>query len=260
MSTTTPLSPTAPPVAPAPKRANVGLRVGAVITGLLIVLAALSFFSLFAGRDSHTTQRSFTAPPSTSTLAIETGSADVTLLADSASGVQVVQHSNAVHGYHVAAAGLSGDRLTLPSSCTGGGWSWLFYCSVSYTVHVPRDLAVRFDVGSGDVTARGVTADLTIKVGSGDVEASGLGSSTVIAHSGSGDVRLGFASAPTTVQATSGSGDLELALPQDGVAYRIVEKTGSGDYTNLVDTSQSSGHTIDVETGSGDLSIDYTGS
>jgi hypothetical protein len=260
MSTTTPLSPTAPPAAPAPQGANVALRVGAVITGLLIVLAALSLFSLFAGRDTHTTQRAFSAPVSASPLAIETGSADVTLLADSASGIQVVQHSNAVHGYHVGPARLSGDRLTLPSSCTGSGLSWLFYCSVSYTVHVPRDLVVKLDVGSGDVTARGVTADLTIKVGSGDVEASGLGSSTAIVHSGSGDVRLEFDSAPTTVQATSGSGDLQITLPHDGVPYRVVEKTGSGDYANHVDTSESSAHTVEVETGSGDLSIDYTGS
>jgi hypothetical protein len=259
MSTTAPPAPPAQaPRARQPRRPNLALCIGAVITGLMIIVASLSLMSLFAARTSHSSHSTFASPGST--LTIDTGSADVTVQADDVTSVEVAERDNTVKGEGVSRPTLSGARLHLPSNCRGGGLGWIYYCSVSYVVHVPRATSVDLQTGSGDVHARGISQPLRIQVGSGDVAGSSLTAPTVVVRTGSGDVTLGFLAAPTSVDAHTGSGDLFVGLPRSGAPYRIDESTGSGDYVDKVDTSQSSAHTLTLDTGSGDLEVGYAGS
>jgi hypothetical protein len=259
MSTTTPTAPPAPPPPAAqPRRPNIALRIGAVITGLLIILASLSLFSLFSARTSHSADRTF--PLSGSALTIETGSADVTVQADDVTNIRVAERDSTVKGQSVSSPTLTGSRLNLPSNCHGGSFGWIFYCSVSYVVHVPRTVSVDLQTGSGDVQARDIVQPLRIDVGSGDVNATNISSPTVVVRSGSGDLDFSFGSAPTSLQAHTGSGDLDVSLPRSDGPYRIHESTGSGDYSNSVDTSETSSHFLQLDTGSGDISVGYAGS
>lgn len=294
MSVTAPTPPPSPPPPPAyatpsvqPAQPNPGprlaLSVGAVITGLLIIVAALNLFSLTAGRSSFDLHRSF--GPSGPTLLVDAGSADVTIVPSGTSGIEVDRTARVPHGQTMKEPSISGDVLSLPADCHSGAFGWLWFCSVHYTVHVPAGLQldVRSDsgdlaatgvqagtlalrTGSGDVTIRRVTAtDLTAETGSGDIDGSHLGGGSVAVKTGSGDIGLGFDQDPTTVQARTGSGDLTLTVPRDEAEYYVQARTGSGDYTNHVRSigeappAGTQARFINAQTGSGDLTIRYAG-
>jgi hypothetical protein len=281
MSTTTPLSPTATPVPPAPKRANVGLRVGAVITGLLIIVAALNLFQLTVGRDHATSHYAFAT--GSSTLVLASDSADITVVAGRSGALSVERSASMTHGHKLGAPRLSGDTLQLPGDCRGGALGWLTFCSVHYVVHVPADLALTVRTGSGDLDVQDIsTSSLSLKTGSGDLDLTAVTSASISATTGSGDVgaddlvsadttfetgsgdlSVTFDQDPTTVKASTGSGDLSLAVPRDSEIYTVHQHTGSGDFSNhLVSSDQAppAGATtrvLTVSTGSGDLSLGY---
>jgi Putative adhesin len=275
-----------PPVQP-PQSSRSGsrlaLQIGAIITGVLIIVAALNLFSLTAGRSSSDIHRSFEF--SGRSLMITAGSADVTLVPGAASGIEVERTARVPHGQTMKEPSISGDVLSLPANCHSGAFGWLWFCSVHYTVRVPADLqldvhadsgdleatsistaALALKTGSGDVTIRRVDAtDLTAETGSGDVDGSHLGGGSIAVKTGSGDVGLDFDQDPTTVQAHTGSGDLSIAVPRDDATYYIQANTGSGDYSNRVRSigeapaAGTQARSINAETGSGDLTIRYAG-
>jgi hypothetical protein len=287
---TPPPAPPAPPTAPFPptppqpprSTGRVALQIGAVITGVLIILGALNLFQLMGGRSTSTTHRSFTPPSTTLTLAAD--SADVTVVTGDSGTLLVDRRISTPHGRTVDQPSLAGNTLTLPSDCNGSHLGWLLFCSVSYVVHVPDGLNLTVRAGSGDVRVEQTKATaLTVRVGSGDVRLSdvtaptasattgsgdvdidGLLSSDTLVRTGSGDVQLSFSQAPTTVQASTGSGDLTVGVPRDQAVYTVHQHNGSGDFTNhLLSSDQppadgSVSRVLTVSTGSGDLTLEYT--
>ena len=101
------------------------------------------------------------------------------------------------------------DGVLVVSLESRDGNSWnLFgtrYARLDVTATLPRDLAVRVDVGSGDAVVNGV-ASLRSSVGSGDLQASDI----------AGGVRLSV-----------GSGDVDL----EDIGALEVDSIGSGDVT-----------------------------
>ena len=294
MSVSTPTPPPAPPPptayppVPAAARpggfaARVALQVGAVITGVLIILAALNLFSLTAGRSSDTLHRSFGLTGQT--LTIRASSADVRLLPSTTGALEIDRRARVPHGQHMGQPVLTGDQLSLPSDCHRGTLGWLWFCSVHYDVRVPAGLQLDVRADSGDVGADGIRAaslslhtgsgDVDIKAtdvpqltgdtGSGDVNGSGLLSSSTVLKTGSGDVDLTFTHDPTTVQAETGSGDLTIRVPRDDTEYYVQGRTGSGDYHNRVRSlgeapaAGTQAPFINAQTGSGDLTVEYAG-
>lgn len=276
--TPTPAPPTPPP-APV-HRSSTALRVGAVITGLLIIGAALNLFQLTAGRDTVTSHYAFAS--SATVLVLDTESADVRVVAGDAGRLTVDRRASTAHGHRLAAPRLTGTTLQLPSDCHGSALGWLTFCSVSYTVHVPADLDLTVRTGSGDIDVDAITASaLTVKAGSGDLTftdvtvpqasattgsgdvdlAGQVGRDTVV-DTGSGDVNVEFAQDPTTLRASTGSGDLTVVVPRDSTTYTVHQHTGSGDYTNhLLSSDQALAGAVfpvlTVSTGSGDLTLTY---
>jgi hypothetical protein len=274
-----------PPVQPPQPSSNsrLALQIGAIITGVLIILAALNLFSLTAGRSSSDIHRSFAL--SGSTLMIQAGSADVSVVPSGTSGIEVDRTARVPHGQTMQEPSISGDVLSLPADCHSGAFGWLWFCSVHYTVHVPAGLqldvhansgdleatglqasALGLHSGSGDLTVRRVTTtDLTAETGSGDIDGTHLSGGSVLVKTGSGDVGLGFDQDPTTVQARTGSGDLTVTVPRDDTTYYVQARTGSGDYSNHVRSlggAPAAGvqaRFINAQTGSGDLTIRYAG-
>ncbi len=127
------------------------------------------------------------------------------------------------------------------------------------------------DTGSGNISVSGTQGNLDLDTGSGDITVQGARGRLLKVDTGSGAVRgtdLRF----DTANVDTGSGDIEL----DGLAGPSLElETGSGDVSlrlaanpDRLDVSTGSGSvrvrglegwnaTLDLETGSGDFTVDF---
>jgi DUF4097 and DUF4098 domain-containing protein YvlB len=130
---------------------------------------------------------------------------------------------------------------------------------------------VHCDVGSGDVTIRNVTAaHMDIDTGSGDVHVLDGDLEEFLADTGSGNVHLeNRGRRLTRVKADTGSGDVVLRLAPDA-SFEALADQGSGDMTvrykdaqpivrhkEIIGYRRGDARTkIDVDTGSGDLTIE----
>ncbi len=100
------------------------------------------------------------------------------------------------------------------------------HVAIDYEITLPPDTTLIAHTGSGNVTVEGVRSPVDAQTGSGDIRAKDLGSK-LHAQTGSGNIRAESVAAPFWGQ--TGSGDIEANL------------TGSGD--------------VDVHTGSGTIRI-----
>lgn len=148
---------------------------------------------------------------------------------------------------------VSGQTLSIDSRCNGGIMSM---CSIDYEVMVPDGAPVTIGLGSGDVQLDGTLGAINVQTGSGSIDASALKATNTVLRTGSGDLDLSFATAPSQVDLRTGSGDVTMSVPK-GDDYAVDVATGSGDRTVGIDTSQSSPRTIHVQTGSGDVDLAY---
>ncbi|TMS00104.1 DUF4097 family beta strand repeat-containing protein [Nonomuraea basaltis] len=144
---------------------------------------------------------------------------------------------------------VEGEALFVTYDCA----STLGSCSVDYKIEIPKGLPVDLESGSGNITLRGLTGDIEVRVGSGDVDASELAGKKVVAEAGSGNVELKYTAAPDSAQVKVGSGDAVLNVP-DG-AYDVKTDVGSGDETVSVKADGSSPRKISLTSGSGDVSV-----
>ncbi|MEV4707038.1 DUF4097 family beta strand repeat-containing protein [Actinoplanes sp. NPDC049316] len=176
---------------------------------------------------------------------------------------------------------LTGTTLTIDTSCGRE-------CRVSYEIEAPTGVAVRggvhsgslnltgvastdVSVTSGDITLQGVTGQATAKatsgsitasaltgpatfdVSSGDIEATDLtGGGAIKAEASSGNVDLRLAQ-PASVTARATSGNIDVAVP--GGAYRILHRTGSGDFESDVTSSPTAANVLDLRATSGNISV-----
>jgi lia operon protein LiaG len=108
--------------------------------------------------------------------------------------------------------------------------------------------ALNVDAGSGDVTVSDVTGDLNLDTGSGNVRATGVHGDNLSFDTGSGDVTVERADG-TSLKIDTGSGNADATAVK---ADALVVDTGSGDVTLQV---LSGGRSIDIETGSGQVSL-----
>jgi DUF4097 and DUF4098 domain-containing protein YvlB len=107
---------------------------------------------------------------------------------------------------------------------------------------------------SGDIQVHDLTARASLETSSGDVEGSDLGSDTVRARTGSGDVDLVFSAPPSHADAETGSGDVNLLVPR-GALYTVDAETSSGDRVIGVPTAEHAVHALRVRAGSGDITV-----
>ena len=109
--------------------------------------------------------------------------------------------------------------------------------------------------GGGNLTASDLGGILTFTTGGGDVSGSGLFSPRVIAGSGGGNVTLVFTAVPDYVKVSSSGGDIAIVVPHGNTSYAIKSTSRGGDYGATVPTNDASRHTIQVDSGGGNISI-----
>jgi DUF4097 and DUF4098 domain-containing protein YvlB len=147
---------------------------------------------------------------------------------------------------------VSGGVLRLGEGCDDG-WA-IFRCITDYRIEVPRELAVEIDTEAGDVSVSGVGGSVTIDADVGDVDATALAAATVKATSDAGDVRLSFATAPTSLVADSGAGDVELVLPRGEYAVETESDAGDTSVSGLIRYDLAP-HSVEASSDAGDVTI-----
>jgi hypothetical protein len=153
----------------------------------------------------------------------------------------------------------------------------LGHCEATLLVGVPAGTAVRVDATSGDIGATALSGNLTLHTASGDVrvlsaggrldldtasgdvDGAGLRSTSVRAHTGSGDVDLDLRVTPETVDADTASGDVRIAVPPGPETYNVDVDTASGTEDVEMLPDPKSPRLLRAHTGSGDVEVVYSG-
>ncbi|KOG57653.1 hypothetical protein ADK75_02605 [Streptomyces virginiae] len=143
-------------------------------------------------------------------------------------------------------------------------------CYVDYRLEVPATATVELESSSGDISVAGVaaaavTADsgtvraeriggpLKVRTSSGDITATGLSAPSADVRSDSGDARLEFTGAPSSVLAETTSGNVTLKVPT--APYRLTVSTTSGDREITLPDDASAPSRLTAKTTSGDVRI-----
>jgi hypothetical protein len=167
------------------------------------------------------------------------------------------------------------DGITLGAHCRG----WVVGvngCSVRYSVAVPPAFTVEVVASAGDISATGLTGQVSLISSAGDIRATGLSGTLTMrtsagdvrgtelrdgevhARTSAGDVDLAFAEAPRDVTAQSSAGDVDVALPT-GELYLVDVRSSAGDeYVDPAMRSPESARTVTATTSAGDVTVHRT--
>ncbi|MGW1246110.1 DUF4097 family beta strand repeat-containing protein [Streptomyces sp. NPDC002535] len=201
-------------------------------------------------------------------LTVKSESADLELVAADVTGVQVTRQVSGtkVGGDIGSGWKLEGGVLTLSLDCTGIAVN----CGATYTVKVPRDVAITAENDKGLVEATGFTADFSAKAGDmrlsdlsgphldlegrdGTIEGDRISAKSVTVASRNGDNELNLVSAPDLVEVRSQDGDVRIGLPE--ATYAVDTAAKKGDITVDVLKDDTSDHAVRVHTRNGDIVI-----
>jgi hypothetical protein len=224
--------------------------------------------------DKYTFHESFTTAEfaAVDTIDVDNPAGSVQVVGtDSASGVVIEGDvlrglSNPTHSERV-----DGSTLEVRGSCRAA----TTFCSVNYTLRVPRhvDLQIRssgggvrtfgidgaqdIDSSGGSVHLEGARAALKLDSSGGGVTATGIESDTVEASSSGGGVRLEFERSPTRVDASSSGGGVTVEVPDNPVTYQVdVGSSGGGTRTDIR-TDPDSTHRIAAHSSGGGVTVRY---
>ena len=183
-----------------------------------------------------------------SALSVDAAGGDITVRTGGEPGTVEVTRKTRSTGALTALGPTSwrGNTLALQGNCQGCG-------DIDYEIRVPAGVDVTAKTGSGDVRLDGALGTVALQTGSGDVDAD-LAAQSLTARTGSGDMKLRLETAPSQLTANSGSGDVDIRVP-DGQSYVLDTHTGSGDLDIGIPQTNGADHRVQVQTGSGDISI-----
>lgn len=169
-------------------------------------------------------------------LSVQLGNGDITIVSGPAGQVTVTRLLKWTTARPIIEEHWDDGVLDIDQDCATG----LFEqgCSVSYRIAVPPGVPLNLTTGSGAITAIGAR------------------STNVEANSGSGDIQLGFATAPTQVNAQTGSGDVSVAVPP-GASYVVTANADDGNSDIAVPDDPGAPRGITAESGEGNITITY---
>ena len=277
---------TSPPRPPADLRMTPGrwatLAIGVPIA---LVLIGWSAFSLVASIGQASFPVSATIPVQSGRVVASTGGGDITVHQGQVSGGTArltgkVEYSLVRPRFTVSGSGISlqcevptgncglDATLDVPSHTaidltTGGGNMQVSGIQGNVTldssggdVGISR-IGGTADVlsGGGNLTASGLGGVLDFSTSGGDVDGSGLFSRHVTTDSGGGNVTLVFTTVPDYLKIGSSGGDITIVVPRGTTSYAIKSNASGGDYHALVPTNDASRHTIQVDSGGGNINI-----
>jgi hypothetical protein len=145
-------------------------------------------------------------------------------------------------------------------------------CEFDATVSAPATVPVSVSTGGGNVDVTGTAGLVSVSTGGGDVsvnQASGplnlhstggniqaaqVGSATLSATSGGGNIDLAFSGVPRDVRVDTTGGNVTVVLPPTA-SYHVSAHTDGGSVTDTVEQNTSSPNVITVASGGGNITI-----
>ena len=238
---------------------------------LLAVVVAVSALAGHHGTPPTTRRRettSYSVQGHVRTLMVTAHLGDVTVTGDSTGAASVTQHvvfqGHAPTIRHQLVAG----TLSLTSHCPPGE-----FCSVGYSITVPRATAVRITDEVGTVRLGSLAGPVTVTVDAGQIDLSSLsGQVEAITRAGSilgqnmssaradlrvstGEIDVSFALPPAAISAITDLGAVILRVPGT-VAYDVATNAGVGHIGVSVTQDTAAPRTITTRTDVG--SVSYT--
>lgn len=199
--------------------------------------------------DHYPAATSFTVGSRVTTVIIDGGSGSVSVTGANRSTVGVSQQASYSKTPPTARHALSGTTLTLSYTCPAE-----LSCGVSYTVAVPRAVAVRVSAGAGSITLTSLAGAVSAQTSAGLITAADLRSAAVSLTAGAGGIIATCSAAPRSLRASTKLGPITLTVPGK-VAYRISTHTFVGTSTVTVRRSATSPYAITTSSDLGSVSI-----
>lgn len=244
-------------------------RLGGLLLAALLVAGAGQAWTAMA-EQNDSVPSAFPGSITALDLDLEAGSATIT--GGSENAVTVRQDLNWTLRRPQVQQTVSGHTLRISVHCPAVLGIGQPGCGAALEIRVPPATAVTARITSGQTTVTGLSGDLSLratsgevdlnkvsgriaaKVSSGRIAGTNLTSANVRAEVNSGEVALGFATAPDDVTLISSSGSISANLPPD-THYNLTTH-GKADFDpGLVDPQ--SPHTLRVSAGSGSATLGY---
>jgi hypothetical protein len=183
----------------------------AIVVTLLVRYSSLGATLKQVGAGVHNpAATTYTIPASSVTSVSVDTSGSVTVTGTAAKTVTVRQDVSYSTTPPVTTRKVTGGALALGYSC---GTSRQFVCAVSYTITVPRGLAVQADSSGGSVTLTSLSGPVSAQTSTSLLTVSDLTSPTAILKSGAGGINATFDSAPKSLAASTSAGPISVEVP-----------------------------------------------
>jgi hypothetical protein len=230
-------------------RAGFSLAAGVAALALVAALTGCGALGKLGSTGHYPAATGFTIDGRVTTVVIDAGSGSVNVTAASRSTVAVSQQASFSTKPPVARRTLSGTTLTLSYTCAVE-----LTCGISYTVQVPRGVAVRVSAGAGAITLTSLTGSVNAQTSAGLITAVDLRSADVTLKSNAGGVIVTCSTPPRSLDASTNLGAITLTVP-GSVAYKISTHTFVGTSTVTVRRSAGSPYAITTSSDVGSVSI-----
>ncbi|MFD7130257.1 DUF4097 family beta strand repeat-containing protein [Streptomyces sp. NPDC059894] len=253
----------------APARAARGAR-AALVTGVVVALAATATACASAGDDEHPDHRSFALRGDT--LTVDSDDSALEIVASDAHPTGTVRVTRWFDGSVAIGDGpkvswsMKDDRLVLRVRCSGV----IADCAAEHRVEVPRGVAVTVEEDDGGVRASGFRDPLSIRTADGPVRVTDstgpldlrsddgsvraeVSSRRVSARTRDGSVRLDLGAVPDRVETASDDGSVTITLPR--AAYRVTARTEDGAVDVSVPRDDAGAHVVSARTEDGKVTV-----
>lgn len=225
------------------------LAAAAALLAVLPLLAGCDALAKAGAGAQHPPSSSFTVSARVTAVVIHGGSGAVGVTGSARSTVSVSQQAAYSATPPKATHVLRGTTLTLSYTCPAE-----LVCAMSYTVGVPRDVAVTVSTDAGAVTLTSLAGTVSAHADAGPVTCVDLRSPVSSFTSNAGGVIAAFSVPPTSLTATTNVGPIALTVP-GSAAYRLNTHTFVGTSTITVRRDSASAHTITASSDVGSISI-----
>ena len=229
-------------------RPAVGAAVACAVLAVALTLAGCNAVGRLAAAH-YPAATSFTIDSRVTTVVIDAGSGSVDVTGGSRSSVRVSQQAAYSKTPPTPRHVLSGSTLTLSYGCPGE-----LSCSISYTLQVPRAVAVRVSGGAGEVTLTSLAGPATVQTSTGLITAVNVSSADASLKSDVGGIIATWTAAPRSLHASTSVGAITLTVP-GSVAYKISAHTFVGLSDITVRKSARSPYAITASSDVGSISI-----
>ena len=216
---------------------------------VLSVLAGCGTLKQIGAGSHNAPASSYTVSAHITTVVINGGAGSIDVTGGSRHTVLVSQQASYSTKAPTVTHTVSGSTLTLGYICPSQ-----LVCSVSYTLRVPRGVAVRAGTAAGSVTLTSLGGPVTAKTDAGLITANGLTSPTADLKSNAGGIVATFTAAPGSVRATTNIGAITLNVP-GSASYKIDTHTYVGSSTVTVRKDAGSPHVISASSDLGSITI-----